>query len=162
MKRAMKFLHTAGAIGVTGGLACYLILLGTAPEPLSAAEYAVLRRGIAAVCEWLLLPSLLAVLTSGLLAMAIHRPFLGARWAWTKAVLGLAMFEGTLGSVQAPAERGAALSARAAAGELDAGALAAMIGDEWNALWFILGLAVANVALAIWRPGLRRRGATSA
>ena len=99
----------------------------------------------------------LVVLATGLLAMVVHRPYLDARWAWLKAALGLAMFEGTLGGIQAPAERGAALSARAAAGEVDPGALVAMINDEWNAMWLILALSLANVGIAIWTPRLKRR-----
>ncbi len=157
MKRLLKFLHTVATIGLTGGLACYIVLLATAPEPITVDGYAALRAGIAAVCKWLVLPSLVVVLTSGLLAIAAHRPYQGARWAWLKAALGLAMFEGTLGGVQGPAERGAVIAAQAAAGEIDPQAMAGLIGDEWNALWFILGLSIANVAIAIWRPRLKRR-----
>ena len=156
MKRFLKFLHTLAAIGLTGALATYIILLGTAPEPSSLAEYAAVRQGIAAVGTWLLLPSLLVVLSSGLLSIAAHRPFLEARWAWVKALLGLAMFEGTLMGIQGPAEHAVSITGKALAGDIDPARVPDLLHDEWRTLWFILALAVANVALAIWRPGLRK------
>ena len=138
-----------------GALACYIILLGTAPEPTSLAAYASVRQGIAAIGKWLLLPSLVIVLASGLLSIAAHRPFMSARWTWLKAVLGLSMFEGTLVGIQGPAEHAAIITNKALIGELDPGRVPELLHDEWRTLWFILGLAVVNVVLAIWRPGLR-------
>ncbi len=161
MSRTMKLLHTAGTVGLAGAVACYLVLLQGAPEPTAIEAYAAVREGIARICRWLLLPSMLAVLTSGLLAMAIHRPFLDKRWAWLKAALGIVVFKATLG-VQAPAERGEALSLQALAGEVDAAALPTMIRDEAGTLWVLLALSLANIVLGIWRPRLRRRRAGAA
>lgn len=158
MKRLLKFLHTLGAIGLTGALAAYIILLGTAPEPSSLAEYATVRQSIAAIGKWLLLPSLLIVLTSGLLAIAAHTPYLNARWTWLKAVLGLSMFEGTLVGIQGPAEHAATITDKALAGAIDPARVPELLHDEWRTLWFILALALANVAIAIWRPRLRWKG----
>lgn len=157
VSRLLKLLHTLGAVGLAGGLACYIVLLLVAPSPIAIDAYASSRGAIAAVCKWLVLPSLLLVLTSGLLAIAANRVYMNARWAWLKALLGLAMFEGTLGGVQAPAERGAKLASRAINGEIDPLALPALINDEMNVLWFLLALSIANIVLAIWRPRLRRR-----
>jgi hypothetical protein len=58
--------------------------------------------------------------------------------------------------VQGPAERAAIESRRALAGEVDPATLAALVQGEWGSLWVILGVAVANVALAIWRPRFKR------
>ena len=158
MKRVLKLLHTLAAIGLTGALAAYIVLLATAPDPLSLEAYAAVRHGIERIGTWLLLPSLLVVLTSGLLSIAVHRPYMKARWAWLKALLGLSLFEGTLVGIQGPAEHAAAVTAKAVAGEIDAARVPELLHDEWRTLWFILALAVINVVLAIWRPRLRRRG----
>jgi len=158
LKRLLKFLHTMSTIGLTGGVAAYIILLIGAPDPLSLEEYAAVRHGIERIAKWMLLPSLAIVLASGLLAIAAHEPYMRARWAWLKAALGLSMFEGTLSGIQGPAEHGAAVTARALTGALDPARVPELMRDEWGTLWFILTLAAANVALAIWRPRLRRRG----
>ena len=153
----VKILHSLSATGLLGALAAYLVLLSTAPPPESLAEYAVIREGIAAIAKFLLLPSLAIVLISGLLAMAVHTPFLERKWVWIKAVLGIAMFEGTLGGVQAPAQEAAKIVAKAATEPLNEVALNDLMRHEWGALLVIIVLSVANVVLAIWRPALRAR-----
>ena len=120
-----------------GALASHLILI-TTTSTHSLAEYAALRHGIAAIAKWLLLPSLLGVLVCGLLPMAVHRPFQNARWAWTKAALGLAMFEGTLGAVQSTARRAAELSAKAVTDASVFAPLADLLRHEWIGLWTIM------------------------
>jgi hypothetical protein len=156
MKKLVKLLHELGAIGLIGALGTCLLLAWTAPAH-APSEYASYRQAIAAICKWLLVPSLGLALTSGLLAMVVHRPFLDLRWVWLKAVLGLSMFEGTLTSVAANARRGAELSARALAEGGDPAAMADLLRHERAGLWTMLALALANVALAIWRPRLRRQ-----
>lgn len=156
MKRFLKFIHTVGAIGVLGALAAHLVLVAMAPGD-SPTAFAAVRAGIHAISRFILLPSLLLVLVSGLLAMAIHRPFMDARWAWLKAFTGVAMFEGTLNAVGSNAARGAELAARALEGNGDPQALAALLHHEWMGLWTIGAIALANVALGVWRPRLRSK-----
>lgn len=156
MKRFLKFVHTVGAIGVLGALAAHLVLVAVAPGD-SPSAFAAVRAGIHAISRFILLPSLLLVLVSGLFAMALHRPFMDARWAWLKAFTGIAMFEGTLNAVQANAQRGAELAARALVGDGDPDAMAALLHHEWMGLWTIGAIALANVALGVWRPRLRRK-----
>jgi uncharacterized membrane protein YgdD (TMEM256/DUF423 family) len=157
MKRTLKFLHSLGGAGMLGALAAMLALLTVTPEPTSLEEYAVMRQGIGQVAKYLLFPSLAVVLVSGLFAMAFHPPFHNAGWAWAKLALGIIMFEGTLFSVQGPAERMAIESQRALTGEVDPATLEALVVGEWGSLWVILSVAVANVALAVYRPRFSRR-----
>lgn len=153
-RQAVKILHTLGAVGLMGALAAYVVLLGIAPSPESFTEYAAIRRGIAALARYLLLPSMALVLISGLLAMAVHVPFTERKWVWIKAVLGIAVFEGTLGGLQAPAEQAAKLMEQALTADLNVVALDDLMRHEWGALWVILALSAANIVLAIWRPPL--------
>jgi hypothetical protein len=141
---------------MTGALAAYMVLLATAPHD-SPSEYALLRRHIELLSGWLLVPSLALVLLTGLLSMAVHTPFQNARWAWLKLALGLPVFEGTLVTIDGTAQQAAALSARAAAGELDAAAVPALVAHEWNTLWIIMALALAQTVIGVWRPRLRSR-----
>ena len=152
MRRLLKFLHTLGAIGYAGGLAAYMLVLTGAPEISSLNEYAALRASLVPVTVWLLMPSMLVTLVSGLLAMAINFSYQNAPWVWAKALSGILIFESTLMAIDGPTKAAASASARAVAGVIDAEALSRLVEDEWGAWWALLGLAAANVALAIWRP----------
>lgn len=157
MRRLLKFLHTFAACGMIGALLAYALVLTYAPQD-SAQSYADLRTTIAALCNYMLLPSMAVALITGLLAMVAHKPFLDQRWVWLKVLLGLSVFEGTLGVVGSKAGAAVGLSAKIAAGEPLAEALAQTIAHEWTALTVILTLTLANIALGVWRPRLVRRG----
>jgi hypothetical protein len=153
MRKATKILHTLASCGLIGALMGYIIILVAAPQD-TAAAYANARASIAALCNYLLLPSLAIALMSGLLSMVVHPPFQEMRWAWLKALLGLSMFEATLGIIGSKASAAASLSARIAAGEAEQKALADTISAEWGALIAIMVLSLANVIVGIWRPRL--------
>lgn len=153
MRRLLKFLHTCAACGMIGAVAAYALVLTYAPQD-SPQAYADMRATIAALCNTLLLPSMALALISGLLSMVAHKPFLEQRWVWLKALSGISVFEATLGVVGSKAGTAAALSAKIAAGEPEAEALARAIAHEWMALGVILALMLLNVALGIWRPRL--------
>jgi hypothetical protein len=160
LRKLVKVLHEIGSVGVMGGLAAYLILVATAPDQ-SLVEYAAVRHGIAAVCKWLLVPSLLLVLVTGLLAIAVNRAFHDAGWAWIKALLGIVIFEGTLMNIDGTAQQVAELTGAAAAGRSDPELLAALLRTEWLGLWTMIALSVANILIAVWRPRLRRAAVES-
>lgn len=159
LRRILKFLHELGAIGVLGAISTCLVLVATAPtDPVA---YASLRQSIVRVQEWVLLPSLVAVLISGLLAIAATAAFKDAGWAWLKALLGLAMFEGSLLTIVAAGRQAATHAAAAATGAAEAAApLAEALRTEWGGLWAMFAIALANVVLGVWRPRFARRRAS--
>lgn len=150
LKRAVKILHTLGAVGLMGAIAANIVLAVNAPTGL--AELAAMRQGMLMVCKWLLLPSLALVLLSGLIAMIVHKPYLHQGWVLMKAALGLGMFEGTLATVQSQATRAASMSAKLAEGTGDPAVMEKILSSEWGGMWTIMVLSVANVMIAIWRP----------
>ena len=156
MRRALKFLHTMGAVGLMGAMAPLIVLLSLAPPPSDLAGYALMRGAMSAIATWIFLPSLAVTLLAGLLAMALNRAFLNAGWAWLKLATGVLMFEGGLVYVQGPMKQEAEQSARALAGRFDPAQLAASLSAERNTLWVLLAVATANVVLGIWRPRLVR------
>lgn len=155
MRRLLKILHEVSAAGVIGAFACCLVLVVcTAQDSLAA--YAASRQAIAAVCRWILVPSLALVLISGLLAIAANRSYANAGWAWVKALLGISMFEGTLLTVAASARHAAELSQLAVSGAAGSPQLAEVLRTEWGGLWLLLAVSLGNVVLGVWRPRLGR------
>ncbi len=161
MKKALKFLHSLGAAGMTGALIVHLILLSVSPEPVAVTAYAATRDAIAAVTTWLLLPSLTLMLVSGLLAIAAHPPFGNLAWVWIKLALSLSIFQPVLMWVHGPAVRLAEHAAAATAGDAVPEEIALTMRNEQAMVWVILVICIANIVLAIWRPRFRRRADTS-
>ncbi|MCJ2082995.1 hypothetical protein [Methylobacterium sp. J-090] len=155
MRRTLKFLHTMGAIGLMGAMACLVVMLSFTPSPTSLSGYALMRGVMGAVASWIFLPSLALTLLAGLLAIA-QRAFHNAGWAWVKLATGVLMFEGGLVYVQGPMRQEADLSAAALAGDGNPAMLGQALEGEGGTLWVLLAVATANVALAIWRPRLIR------
>lgn len=154
-RKLLKFLHTMSAIGLAGGLAAYMMVLAAWPDVDSIESYAALRSSLAFVADWLILPSMVIVLVSGLLAMAAHYPFINTGWVLLKAVSGILIFEATLTSVGGPAGEAVTLTTRALEGDIDAARLDELVSDKWGAWWMLLALSAANVLIAIWRPKFR-------
>ena len=143
LRRVLKILHEIGSIGMVGTLATCIVLITFAPTQ-SPVAYAALRQEILALTKWLLVPSLVLVLISGLLAIAANRSYMDAGWAWVKALLGVSMFEGTLLTL-------------AVTGQGDPVQMAQVLRTEWGGLWIILTVSLANIVLGVWRPKFRRR-----
>jgi hypothetical protein len=150
----MKFMHTMGAIGLMGSMACLLVLLSFIPPPTSLSEYALMRGAMGGIATWIFLPSLGLTLIAGLLAIAVNRGYHSAGWAWAKLLSGVLVFEWGFAAIQGPMQQEAELSARALAHEGDPATLGISLGAEWNSLWVLLAVATANVILGIWRPRL--------
>ena len=156
MRQLMKFMHTVSSAGIVGGLIAYALILLYAPQA-SAQDYANMRQKISAVCQYMIMPALGISLVTGLLAMAVHRPFQELRWVWVKALLGISMFEATLAIIQIKGADAARISAKIAAGESLQPDLAATIASEWTTLFAILAISMANYVLGVWRPSLAMR-----
>ena len=156
MRRLLKFLHTMGAVGLMGAMACLVILLSHTPPPASLAGYALMRGAMGSVATWIFLPSLGLTLLSGLLAVALHPGFREAGWAWVKLATGVLVFEGGFDGIQGPMQEEARRSAAALRGEIDPATLTGALAAESNTLWVILAVAVINVVLGIWRPRILR------
>jgi hypothetical protein len=152
LRRLMKFLHTIGAIGLMGGMACLLVLLSFAPAPASLPEYALLRGAMGGIAHYILLPSLALTLVAGLLAMALTPGFHNAGWALVKLATGILVFEWGFVGVQGPMQAEAEQSALVLAGQADPATLAASLSAEQGSLWILLGIAALNVVLGVWRP----------
>jgi hypothetical protein len=152
LRRVLKFLHHVGAAGVLGAVATCLVMIATAPADPHA--YAALRQSIVVLHQWVLLPALGALLLSGLLAIAATPAYKDAGWAWMKALLGLAMFEGSLLTIVASGKKIAGYAAVAASGHAAevAGPLAQALRTEQGGLWIIGAVSLANVVLGVWRP----------
>lgn len=157
MRLLLKFLHTIGAIGLMGGLACMLVLLLRAPAPESLAAYASARAAMELIARWVFFPSLGLTLVAGLLAIAVNGAFHNAGWAWIKAATGILLFEAGFVGVLGPMQREAERSAKALAGEFDVALLAQTLSAERNTLWVLLALSAANVMLGVWRPRFSRK-----
>ncbi|HKK93701.1 MAG TPA: hypothetical protein VJ925_09710 [Longimicrobiales bacterium] len=161
VRSTIKFLHTMGAVGFIGAIAALLVLHASLPEPTDLERFTVLRTAMGNVARWLLLPSMATVVCSGLLSMAVVSAYQSAGWAWAKLLSGIIILEGTLVYVQAPMERAAERAAAAMAGDIPVSELGTTLQPEWGSFWVIGGVAVANVALGVWRPRLTWGGSGS-
>lgn len=155
MRNFLKVLHELSTVGVMGSLAACVVLARTAPQD-SLAGYAAVRQGIAAIEQWLLVPSLVLVLVSGLLAIVATRAYVNAGWPWLKALLGLGMLEGTFLTVSSRGREAAELSAQALSGAGDPAQLAEVLRTEGIGLWTLLVMSLANIIVGVWRPRLVR------
>jgi hypothetical protein len=154
LRRLLKFLHTLGAVGLTGSMACLLVVLGLEPAPASVAGQAAVVGAMAQIAGWVFLPSLALTLISGLLAIAATPGYHDAGWVWIKAATGISIFEGGLLYVLGPIQEAAKTSADALAGHLNPALVSQSFSAERNTLWVLLAVAAANVALGVWRPRL--------
>ena len=136
-----------------GGVAALMAALILTPAGVGAAGYVPLMAAMAKIAAWIIGPSMVLTVISGLLAIAAHPPFQDAGWVWAKAATGILILEAglhVLGPIQEEAKRGAG----ALAGGPEPTNVSALLAAEGATLWLLLGVSVANVALGIWRPRL--------
>jgi hypothetical protein len=157
LRRLLKFLHSLGATLMIGAMAALLVMLSLTPAPRAPAAYAFMLDAMGGIATWVLFPAVAVTLISGLLAIAVNPVFHDAGWAWAKAASGLAIFEGGLVSLIGPLQAGAKMSGAVLAGQADPLVIAKAFGPERNTLWLLAAIAIANVAVGVWRPRFSRR-----
>ncbi len=143
-----KTVHDLASITFGGALVACIVLNQMVPRD-TLAEFAAARALHAAIAQYLLVPSMAVVVLSGLLALAATRAYMGAGWAWLKALLGLGVFEATLVVVGSKEKQAALVAAYTDTAQLDT-----LLRSERNTLWLLVVLAAINVVLAVWRPRL--------
>ncbi len=151
LRRLFKFLHTLGAAGLTGAIAALAVVVILAPASIGTGSYLPIMAAMAKIAAWVIAPSLVLTVVSGLLAMLANPAYYEAGWVWAKAATGLALLEGGLrviGPLQDEAKRGA----DALAGGANAADIARLLTSEENTLWLLLAVSIANIVLGIWRP----------
>jgi len=152
----MKFLHTLGAAGLTGALAAVLAVAILAPVSAQGAGGLPVVVALARIAAWIIGPSIVLTVITGLLAIVVTPAFQEAGWVWAKAATGILILEGglqALGPIQAAARRGAsALTDPSTPADP-----ARLVAAEMNTLWVLLAVGVANIALGVWRPRLPKR-----
>jgi hypothetical protein len=155
LRRLLKFLHTLGAAGLTGGLVALMVVLVVAPASIGAPGYASLVIAMAKIGGWVIGPSVLLTVGSGVLSLGFTPAFHNSLWAWAKAATGIAAFEGSLlvlGPLQAEAKR----LALNQTGGLDPESAARLFESASATLWVLFAICVANIALGVWRPRLTK------
>lgn len=148
LRRAAKFLHEVASIGFGGGLAVCLLINLTAKHA-SPDAFTAARHVYASIAQYIVIPSMVIVVTSGLVALAATRGFMDSGWAWVKALLGLSVFEATLVIVGSSGHE-----AQAALAASNPAVLDAFMRSERNTLLLLIAVTAVNVALAVWRPRL--------
>lgn len=79
MRQLMKYLHEVGSYGLAGGFAAQLAFLSVGGEAVQAQVYLL--------GKWLVMPSFILCVASGILAIFVRPSFLVKEWVWMKAVL---------------------------------------------------------------------------
>jgi len=155
LRRLFKFLHSLAAAGLTGAIVALAVVVILAPASIGTPGYVPIMTAMANVAGWVIAPSLVLTVATGLLSMVANPAFYEAGWVWAKAATGVVLLEGGLrviGPLQDEAKRaGAAL-----AGGPNAGELTRLLTSEANTLWLLLAVSIANIALAVWRPRLMK------
>lgn len=153
LARLLKLLHELGSIGTLGAVAVCLLLLWThrsGPEQIYTVSGHVF-----AVIHYILVPSFVVVLLSGLLALVATPAYMNAGWAWVKALLGLSVFEASL-ALSGSSREAADLSVQGAAGHDVVTQLAHAVRTETGVLWVLFVIGVINIFMGIWHPRFSR------
>ncbi len=156
MKPLLKWLHIAAAIGFAGTLAVSLLLAVNA-DTASPSTYAAQRAAIALIAGEIALPSLIVLGVTGALLVVAQPLLIDARWVWAKALLGVVVAGLVVLVIQPAVSAAAALAAVAVEGSPMPEPLASALRAEWLGGLAALALSAAAMALAVWRPHLRRR-----
>jgi len=149
VRRFVKFLHTTVGAAMTGAVAALAVALMAGHTGESTPETLAILRAMSSIAAWVIGPSLVLTVMSGLLAMVVTPAFQDAGWVWAKAATGILLLQAGL-HVIGPIQQEAKHVAEGA----DAASVARLVAAEINTLWLLLAVLVANIALGVWRPRL--------
>jgi hypothetical protein len=156
MRRPLKFVHTVATATLVGALALQLLMAWRYMPGLVAGDALAVgaRQVMVDVSRWVLVPSLVVVVVSGLLLMGLNKTFSSAGWVWIKAMIGLLLVKGVI-SINDPAARD--IAALVGQGSIAANAealaeLARLARMEWLGGWLALVLSIAGIGFGVWRP----------
>lgn len=150
MKKLLVFFHTVSMTGFSSAIIINLVIFFPDSDLAGTFSSKANRDMLHILNSWILLPSMLVILLSGLFSIANHTPFHNSGWAWLKAALGILLFEGTLLGVIGPVENLIEIINIGDKENYESGIKLAK--QIWSTSWLILGLIVINIWLAIWRP----------
>lgn len=153
MRKTLKVLHLLAAAGFVGAFCVALTAVFDAPG--SAQSAAAVHQLLALAMRWIVLPSLAVLALTGLLAIAVHRPFIDAGWVWIKALVGMTAAGVVLINTLPALDQAAA--AAAAASDASIGSLEPLLRTERMSFAINLALAAIATVLGVWRPRLSRR-----
>lgn len=152
MRKALKFAHTVASMALVAGL-LFLLFGWHAIDDSSDARALYLYYSQSAVAaRWLILPGMISMILSGMLSMMVGTGFYNAGWVWAKLALGLSVFEGTLLTIQGPAQKAGAIAAQYGRQEVDASALLSINGPNELAIFAVLSICLIATGIGIWRP----------
>jgi hypothetical protein len=155
MRRPLKFIHTVSTATLVGALVLQLVVAFRYNALLATDDATALgaRAVLVEVTRWVMGPSLVVCVVSGLLLMGLNRTFASAGWVWAKALIGFMLVKGVI-TIQDPAVHELyALATQGIAGKVEALAeLARLARMEWLGGWLALALAVGAIAFGVWRP----------
>jgi hypothetical protein len=142
LKRFLKFLHSLAGAGLLGGTATLAIVLMLSTSASDEVGRAFAVEVAAKIMVWVVGPSVVLTVTSGLLAMLATPAYHDVGWVWAKAATGILVLQAGL-HIAAAVQDGAQRPSPADRFEA-----------EVNMLWVLLAVSAANIALGVWRPQL--------
>ena len=140
-----------------GAVAALAAILFLTPASIGTAGYGPVLLAMANIAAWIIGPSMVLIVLSGLGSMAITPGFQDAGWVWAKAATGILLLEGGL-HVMGPLQEEAKRAASALASSADPALATRLIDAEGGTLWLLLAVSVFNIALGVWRPRFIRTG----
>ena len=168
MRHWLLWIHLA-SVAAFGGATLLMLVMGTTATQASPLSFAALRQAMTIGAEAVVVPALLLMIVSGMLLLVARPTLIEARWVWGKALVGVLVAAVALLQVQPATRHATALAVQGAMGSVlqseersvagTRGPLDAALVSEQRGQWITLGLLLAGVGLAVWRPRLGRRDA---
>ena len=157
-RKILKFGHTVTGMAFLGAIVVLWVFHEHLAAPSdSLAIYTAQRQVMERIASLVLMPSLMLSLLFGIASLTMVKSFHGAPWAWGKLFTTVLMLEGSLMGIQSPIKKEAALAVSALSDETVIAALALNAEAEQLSLILIGFVAIANVALGVWRPRFRSK-----